>query len=105
MIVDNILKIADEAYPDECVSVVDASKGKDVGDTLATFIALELKDVCQFNVNEESATRECISAMDKAITQLQSVRDAISDYEDEQAEILRRDEKNGLYADRIDDSN
>ena len=78
MLVNDIIKIVDEAYDDECVSIVDASDGVDVGDTLATFIALEIKDVCLGVQNRDLALCNCYDAMDKAVRQLEGIKNAIN---------------------------
>jgi hypothetical protein len=72
-----VVEIADKAYPDDCVSLVDASRGEKVGDELAEFIAHEIADVCNHAKNYQQALTCSFEAMDRAIEELTAVRDAI----------------------------
>ncbi|MHA2022801.1 MAG: hypothetical protein ACTSWQ_03980 [Candidatus Thorarchaeota archaeon] len=78
MIMKQILEIAEKSYDDDFASIIEASGGKDVGDSLATFIALELQDVCIGYTSEKKALPFCVDAMDRAIRQLEEVRDALA---------------------------
>jgi hypothetical protein len=75
---EQILTMADEAYDDDCVSIVDAAAGIDVGDSLATFIGVEIQDVSKHYADLDSALHFSVEAMDLAIRQLQGVRDALA---------------------------
>lgn len=69
-----IIKIADSAYPDGLVGkCAKAKKNEDLGDTLALFVARELKDV----YGEEDHTGRKLTDRDKLDEAIRTMRVAI----------------------------
>jgi len=78
MKLDKIIDIADKVYPDGMVGLY-FQEEKDHGDTLAQFIAIELKETYDKNAKTEDQLTEAVRVMDTAIRELTSVRDALDD--------------------------
>lgn len=72
---EEILKVADEAYPDHCIQI--AMKGKRVDDTLATFIVDEVRSVTDPNGSRTGNINEVVRALNVAISELEKVRNAV----------------------------
>lgn len=75
---NKIIKVADKAYGEDHL-VLRASKGVDVGDTLATFIARELKDTFDQGATATNKLEEARRAMASASRQLMDVSITFSD--------------------------
>lgn len=71
MIFDEILAIADAAYPDGLVGAV--SEGMEVGDTLAEFIFRELQDTYDPEASDEQQLAEAVRVMTTARQELEAV--------------------------------
>jgi len=76
MTLDNIIAIADGVYPDGLVER--AAKGEDVGDSLATFIAQELKSTFDPKASDYHKLVAARNAMSKAAAELTSVTKAFA---------------------------
>lgn len=81
MTLDEIITIADEAYPDGLVGMWHA--GSEPGDTLAKFIAVELKDTYYSGASSEAQLREALRVMETARDQLNDVIAALEDAYDQ----------------------
>ena len=68
---DHIIAIANEAYEDDLV--LDYHRGEERFDTLAKFIAIELKETFDENIPYHMAA----AAMQRALTELTRVRDSL----------------------------
>ncbi len=75
MTLDEIIQMADEAYPDGLVAR--AHKGEDVGDTLALFIVRELADTYDPDASDAEQAAAASGAMETAIDELQAVCTAL----------------------------
>ncbi len=76
MTLDEIIQMADEAYPDRLVAR--AHKGEDVGDTLALFIVRELADVHNPDSSDAEQTAVACRVLETAINELQAICSALS---------------------------
>ena len=76
MTLDEIIQMADEAYPDGLVAR--AHKGEDVGDTLALFIVRELTDIYDPDASDAEQAAATCSALETAINELQAICSALS---------------------------
>lgn len=77
---DKIIKIADKAYPSDDNEVLHEHQGwKDVGDTLAKFIALELKDTYDAWASKEEQLLAACEALGKGRAQLENVECALKE--------------------------
>jgi len=72
---EDLVRIANEHYPDECVLQAYEKGDGDVGDTLAEFIVLEL-DGCEGDEPEE-ALEVAAERMMNAAAELQAVADGL----------------------------
>lgn len=70
----DLIKVADEAYPDGFVARAHA--GEAVGDTLAVFVARELADTYDADKDDCEQLAEAQRAMSNAAHELQMVEDA-----------------------------
>ncbi len=75
MTLDEIIQMADEAYPDGLVAR--AHKGEDVGDTLALFIVRELTDIYDPDASDAEQAAAASGAMETAINELRGVCTAL----------------------------
>ncbi len=75
MTLDEIIQMADEAYPDGLVAR--AHKGEDVGDTLAMFIVRELTDIYDPDASDAEQAAAASGALGTAIDELQAVCSAL----------------------------
>ncbi len=75
MTLDEIIQMADEAYPDGLVAR--AHKGEDVGDTLALFIVRELTDIYDPDASDAEQAAAARGALETAINELQAVCGAL----------------------------
>lgn len=71
MSLDEIIAIADDHYPDGLVGR--HHEGEKVYDTLAEFIAVELKDTYDPDASSEAQLREALRAMETARDELEEV--------------------------------
>lgn len=80
MTLDEVIQVADKAYDSMDEAIIQAVETNESnGDTLALFVARELKDVFDTSVSPEKNVREMTRAMDSAIRQLEAVRSALED--------------------------
>lgn len=80
MKLSQIIKVASEAYnKHEPDLIVRASKGEDVGDTLATFIAIELRETFDKSDSPQERIQTAARTMESAVNQLADVADTLSD--------------------------
>ena len=75
MTLDEIIQMADEAYPDGLVAR--AHKGEDVGDTLALFIVREFADIYDPDASDAEQAAAASGAVETAIDELQTVCSAL----------------------------
>lgn len=74
MKLETIIKMASRAYDKhEPDLIIRASKGKDVGDTLAKFIAIELRETYDKKASSETQRAEAYRTMCSALSQLGDV--------------------------------
>lgn len=74
----DIIKVASEAYDKhEPDLIVRASKGEDVGDTLAVFIAIELKETYDRKASTPDQLQEARRVIGSAVSQLTNVHEAL----------------------------
>lgn len=74
-ILDMIIKVADQAYPDGLVQ--QAYDGEYPGDGLATFIATEIQEVLEGHDSPKMQFEEALRAMESALDELRSVVSAL----------------------------
>ena len=82
MTLDEIIQMADEAYPDGLVAR--AHKGEDVGDTLALFIVRELTDIYDPDASDAEQAAAASGALGTAIDELQAVCSALENLSQQQ---------------------
>lgn len=75
MTLDEILAVADAAYPDGLVAA--AADDMDVGDTLAEFIFRELQDTYDAGASDEQQLAEAVRVMATAREELEAVEEAL----------------------------
>lgn len=75
MTLEEILAVADAAYPDGLVSA--AAQDMEVGDTLAEFIFRELQDTYDSEANEEQQLAEAIRVIATARAEIEAVEEAL----------------------------
>ncbi len=75
MTLDEIIQMADEAYPDGLVART--HKGEDAGDTLALFIVREFADIYDPDASDAEQVVAASGAMETAINELQAVCSAL----------------------------
>ncbi len=75
MTLDEIIQVADEAYPDGLVAR--AHKGEDAGDTLALFIVRELGDIYDPDASDAEQAAAASGALETAVNELQAVCGAL----------------------------
>lgn len=73
----DIINIADQSYPDGLVGM--AASGDKPGDSLAEFIATELKETFDEEMDTVLQIKEAMRAVDNAKQELQSVHQALSE--------------------------
>lgn len=84
MTLDDLIRVASDAYPDDCVWR--CYKDTDpVGDTLADFIARELADTFDETASDADKLEEAIRAMKKAQDELGDVVEALEYEHDERS--------------------
>lgn len=76
MTLKQIIEIADDAYPDGMVADYFRAPDEDHGDTLAQFIAIELKETYDPNGSDAEQLVAAAKAMRTALSELQEVTDA-----------------------------
>ncbi len=82
MTLDEIIQMADEAYPDGLVAR--AHKGEDAGDTLALFIVRELADTYDPDASDAEQATAASGALGTAIDELQAVCSALANLSQQQ---------------------
>ncbi len=82
MTLDEIIQMADEAYPDGLVAR--AHKGEDIGDTLALFIVRELTDIYDPDASDAEQAAAASGALGTAIDELQAVCSALENLSQQQ---------------------
>lgn len=74
MTFEEILAVADAAYPDGLVAAV--AEDMEVGDTLAEFIFRELQDTYDTDASDEQQLAEAVRVMTSAREELEAVEEA-----------------------------
>ncbi len=82
MTLDEIIQMANKAYPDGLVAK--AHKGEDAGDTLALFIVRELADIYEPDASDAEQAAAANGAMGSAIDELQAVCSALENMPQQQ---------------------
>lgn len=79
MTLAELIKIADAAYDDGLIELCFKKPNKDHGDTLAKFIAAELKDTFDEDASDDNQLLEASRCMGSAMRQLGGVQSAFDD--------------------------
>lgn len=79
MKIEELIAIADKAYPDGLIMACFKNPKKSLGDGLAKFIALELSDTFDPDASDEEQLEEAYLAMNKALFEVNSVLSAFQD--------------------------
>ena len=79
MTMEDLIKLADDAYDDGLVQEYFEDRDGQHGDTLAKFIAMELEDTFDPDLPTEKQIAEAIRLMTSAIRQLQDVVSAFEE--------------------------
>ena len=79
MELDKIIEIADKVYADGLVGQYHREPKGGHGDTLAKFIAVELRDTYDASLSDEEQIRNAESVLSTACRELESVREAFED--------------------------
>lgn len=80
MKLSQLIKIASDAYPDDLIGRYHKAPKRDFGDTLAQFLARELKDTFDPDASDEEQLREGVRALTSSIRELSGVRDALLEH-------------------------
>lgn len=83
MKLSEIIAIADRAYPDGLVQAHFENPDGQHGDTLAEFIALELKDTYDADASSQDQLAEAVRAMRRARDELEGVLAALENIDKE----------------------
>lgn len=82
MDISKIIEVASKAYdPDEPDMVVLAAKGENVGDTLARFIAIELKETYDETSSDAEQLAMAVRTLERAALRLNNVVAALENVE------------------------
>ena len=79
MTLNDLIKIVDEVYPDGMVGLYHKNPGRNHGDTLAKFLAAELKETFSPDRSDAEQLSTAESKVYTAVNDLQNVRDALMD--------------------------
>jgi len=74
---EEIVKIADAAYPDGMVGLYLGQPDEKHGDTLAQFIVFELQDVHDPDLSDDEQLEEAVRVMERAANELLHVAAAM----------------------------
>lgn len=77
MTLDQLIAIADGAYPDGFVGMYHQEPDEQHGDTLAKFIAIELKDTFDSDLDDDIQIQEATRALETAVRELNGVVSAL----------------------------
>lgn len=82
-----IISIADAAYPDGLVA--QAAKGEDVGDSLATFVAVEIAETYEPRRGDLVQLERAVGVIGQAMSDLQDVHTRLSHVLDNRQRMSR----------------
>jgi hypothetical protein len=71
MTLEELIKIADSGYADN--AIIQAHEGKGVGDTLAEFIAIEIKETFDPDADNDTQINEAMRVMQTAAREIKAV--------------------------------
>lgn len=78
MTIEKLIEIADDAYPDGLIKLYFEDPDGGYGDTLAGFIAEELKETFNDELTDHEQIRDAVKVLIKAVTQISYVIGALS---------------------------
>lgn len=93
MTLEQIIAIADEAYGDGLVGLYHDEPTGDHGDTLAKFIAIELRETYEAGATDSEQLREAYRVMKSARNQLMGVEEALGEALEELAVCAQEKEQ------------
>lgn len=77
MTCDDLIAMASRAYPDDFVELAD-QEGDGAGDTLALFVAREIRDTYDEGATGREQILTAVDALNRGATELQSVVEALT---------------------------